>query len=66
MASAPTRNTYLEQVVAKQEQIVRPELRAALARDLGDRLTTVEIDCGHMVYWDAFDETAAALRGFLN
>ena len=53
-------------VVAKQEQIVRPELRAALARDLGDRLTTVEIDCGHMVYWDAFDETAAALRGFLN
>jgi lipase len=52
-------------VVAKQEEIVRPELRASLARDLGDRLTTVEIDCGHMVYWDAFDETAAALRGFL-
>ena len=44
---------------------MRPELRASLARDLGDRLTTVEIDCGHMVYWDAFDETAAALRGFL-
>jgi lipase len=52
-------------VVAKQEEIVRPELRASLARDLGDRLTTVEIDCGHMLYWDAFDETAAALRGFL-
>jgi lipase len=52
-------------VVALQEEIVRPELRAALARDLGDRLTTVELDCGHMVYWDAFDETAAALRGFL-
>jgi lipase len=52
-------------VVAQQEEIVRPELRAALARDLGDRLTTVEIDCGHVVYWDAFDETAAALRGFL-
>ena len=52
-------------VVALQEELVRPELRAALARDLGDRLTTVEIDCGHMVYWDAFDETAAALRGFL-
>jgi lipase len=52
-------------VVAQQEEIVRPELRASLARDLGDRLTTVEIDCGHMVYWDAFDETAAALRSFL-
>ena len=50
-------------VVAEQEEIVRPELLASLARDLGDRLTTVVIDCGHMVYWDAFDETAAALRG---
>ena len=45
---------------------MRPELRASLARDLGDRLTTVELDCGHMVYWDAFEETAAALRGFLS
>jgi lipase len=52
-------------VVAQQESIVRPELRASLARDLGDRLTTVEIDCGHMVYWDAFEETVAALRAFL-
>ena len=52
-------------VVALQEEIVRPELRASLARDLGDRLTTVELDCGHMLYWDAFDETVAALRGFL-
>jgi hypothetical protein len=52
-------------VVAQREDIVRPELRAALERDLGDRLTTVELDCGHMVYWDAFDETAAALRAFL-
>jgi lipase len=52
-------------LVAKQEEIVRPELRASLARDLGDRLTTVELDCGHMLYWDAFDETAAALRSFL-
>jgi lipase len=52
-------------VVALREEIVRPELRAALTRDLGDRLTTVELDCGHMVYWDAFDETAAALRSFL-
>jgi lipase len=52
-------------VVALQAELVRPELRASLARDLGDRLSTVELDCGHMVYWDAFDETAAALRGFL-
>jgi lipase len=53
-------------VVARQEELVRPELRASLARDLGDQLSTVEIDCGHMVYWDAFEETAAALRAFLS
>jgi pimeloyl-ACP methyl ester carboxylesterase len=53
-------------VVAQQEEIVRPELRASLARDLGDRLTTVELDCGHMLYWDAFDETVGALRDFLS
>ena len=52
-------------LVALQEEIVRPELRASLARDLGDRLTTVELDCGHMLYWDAFEDTVAALRGFL-
>jgi lipase len=52
-------------VVAEQEEIVRPELRVSLQRDLGDRLTSVELACGHMLYWDAFDETAAALRSFL-
>ena len=45
---------------------MRPELRASLARDLGDRLTTVEIDCGHMVYWDAYEQTAAEVRAFLS
>jgi hypothetical protein len=52
-------------MVAEQEEIVRPELRVSLQRDLGDRLTTVELACGHMLYWDAFDATAAALRSFL-
>ena len=52
-------------LVAMQAELVRPELRSSLSRDLGDHLSTVELDCGHMVYWDAFDETVAALRGFL-
>ena len=58
-------DTEIKKIIAKQEEIVRPELRASLASDLGDRLTTVELDCGHMVYWDAFGETVAALRAFL-
>lgn len=33
---------------------------------LGDRLTTVPVEGGHMVYWDAYEETAAAVDAFLN
>jgi lipase len=32
---------------------------------LGDRLTIVPVDGGHMVYWDAFEETATAIDAFL-
>jgi hypothetical protein len=37
----------------------------ALRGDLGDRLAVQEVDAGHMVYWDAFDDTVDALRRFL-
>ena len=44
---------------------VMPGLLGALAADLGDRLTVRTIVSGHMVLWDAFEETAALIRGFL-
>ncbi len=31
---------------------------------LGDDLSVVRIDCGHMLYWERFDETAAAVTDF--
>ena len=37
--------------------------RTALA--LGDRLETVPVPGGHMVIWDAYDETADAVVAFL-
>ena len=37
------------------------EYRAAL----GDRVEIVEVSGGQIVYWDAYDETAAALGRFL-
>jgi lipase len=33
--------------------------------DLGPRLTHHTLDCGHVVYWEVFDEVVAQLRAFL-
>ncbi len=35
-----------------------------LRNDLGDRLAVQGLEAGHVVYWDAFDETVAVLRRF--
>jgi hypothetical protein len=32
---------------------------------LGDRIEVVEVPGGHMVFWDAYEETAATLQRFL-
>ena len=36
-----------------------------LRADLGSRLTHHTLDCGHVVYWEVFDEVVAELRAFL-
>ena len=45
--------------------LVRDEQIAAYSEALGDRLELVEVSGGHMVFWDAFDETADAVDRFL-
>jgi lipase len=45
--------------------LVRDEQIAAYREALGDRLEVVEVSGGHMVFWDAFDETADAVERFL-
>ena len=52
-------------MAAQQADFVTPEVIARLRGDFGDRLEERPIDVGHMLYWDAFDETAAAMRAFL-
>jgi lipase len=52
-------------VIATQAQLVTPQVEAGLAALFGELLTTVRIDCGHMLYWERFDETAAAVGEFL-
>ena len=50
---------------AGREDVVGPHVVEALRADLGDRLTVQRMDAGHMVYWDAFEDTVHALRRFL-
>jgi lipase len=52
-------------VSALQDGTVTAALVEALRRDLGERLTEREIDAGHVIYWDAFDELVAMLRRVL-
>ncbi len=45
--------------------LVRDDQVEAYERALGDRLEVVDVPGGHIVYWDAFDETADAVERFL-
>lgn len=53
-------------VIATQAPFVTPAVEAGLDRLFGDHLTTVRLDCGHLLYWERFDATAAAVRDFLS
>ena len=50
---------------AAWDDYVGDHVREALRRDLGKRFTERPVEAGHILYWDAFDETVAALRPFL-
>jgi lipase len=52
-------------LVAGREDYVTPALRTVLERDLGTRLTVRTLDVGHLVFWDAFEASAAIVAAFL-
>jgi lipase len=52
-------------VHAGQFGLVREDQLGEYERALGDRIDVVEVPGGHIVYWDAFDETADAIDAFL-
>jgi lipase len=45
--------------------LVRDDQRESYSATLGDLIELVEAPGGHMVYWDAYEQTADALDGFL-
>jgi len=52
-------------VHAGQFGLVREDQLETYERALGDLLEVVEVPGGHIVYWDAYDETADAIEAFL-
>jgi lipase len=52
-------------VHAGQFGLVREEQLDAYATVLGDLIEIVEVPGGHMVYWDAYEQTADAVEAFL-
>jgi lipase len=52
-------------VHAGQFGLVREEQLDAYVTVVGELLQVVEVPGGHMVFWDAYEETAAALERFL-
>lgn len=53
-------------VPAERADFVTPTVEAELAARFGPNLTTIRIDAGHLLYWEQFELTAAAVRGFLD
>ena len=58
--TAPTLLLYADSFGLVQDDQVE-----AFRHALGDRLEIVTVPGGHMVYWDAWDETAGAVERFL-
>jgi lipase len=52
-------------LLGAQSLLVLDEDRAAYEAALGDLLRVVEVPGGHVVLWDALEETSAAVREFL-
>jgi len=53
-------------VHAERFGLVREEQVAEYVAELGDRLEVVAVPGGHVVYWDAYKETANAVETFLS
>ncbi|MFG1999414.1 alpha/beta fold hydrolase [Spirillospora sp. NPDC048911] len=52
-------------VIATRADIVQPAFVVTCRETLGDDLTITEMDAGHMLYLDRFDETGALIRTWL-
>jgi lipase len=52
-------------VAASLAGVVTPSVLDHLSRQLGPDLEVTTLDCGHMVFWDRFDDTADLVGAFL-
>lgn len=52
-------------ILGSDESVVGPRQLDRYGRALGERLHVVRVPGGHVVLWDAFEETLGAVRSFL-
>jgi lipase len=52
-------------VAGVRSGFVGPPQRSWFRKELGDRLSVVDLDCDHMVYWEAFEDAARVVSDFL-
>ena len=52
-------------VAASLAGVVTPSVVGHLSGQLGPDLVVTTLDCGHMVFWDRFDDTADLVEAFL-
>ncbi|MEZ5257695.1 MAG: hypothetical protein R2705_12610 [Ilumatobacteraceae bacterium] len=53
-------------VRATQAHVCSDGLVAALRQELGGALFETDLECGHMLYWERFEETGTLVRDFLS
>lgn len=53
-------------VIATQAGLVQESQRAYLQANFEELLTEIELDLGHMLYWDDFELTCRVVEGWLN
>jgi hypothetical protein len=51
-------------VRAAQADVCGPALIEGLRAELGAALTEVDLDCGHMLYWEEFEGTGRVVQEF--
>jgi lipase len=52
-------------VTGARSDVVGPRQRSWIEHEVGDRLSVSQLDCNHMLYFEAFEDLARVVRDFL-
>jgi hypothetical protein len=52
-------------VTGARSDVVGPSQRSWIQREVGVRLSVAQLDCDHMLYFEAFEDLVRVVRDFL-